>query len=866
MKTLKTVRSIQRRHVHSAAIVQPMKLTAVALAVAALFMAGSAQARFDIPTGANPSPLFGATPFSQRLLSFEEFGSQPLPVNAPAHSLPDPGGCRGPANPAAYSRQFDRFLREPLYPAPARMANADSPNPWAATISECLGRPVTGVAEGRPPGENFAHQRWDEFYPEVYFQSAVAGVRPNSGLRDDMQLHRYSVGEFGPGGLYHNPSGLPGFDGTTRGVQSRFNPSLPPQDPLHVWGPDGTLPPKLLMARYGSPILFRNYNALPIDESANGGFGKNTISTHEHNGHHPAESDGFAGAYFYPGEYYDYRWPMVLAGHDTINKDATDPRAGAPLCADPRPGFCASPGAIRKIPGDWREIMSTHWFHDHMIDFTAQNVYKGNNAMMNYYSSVDRGREPASLAEAQGNAATPGYGCHYADPNNVNLCLPSGSGLDWGNRDYDVNLVVTDKAADAEGNLWFNIFNSDGFLGDVATVNLVFKPFMEVRARKYRFRILNSSVSRFWKIALVDRHDKQVPFYMVANDGNLMEHAVPFPNAESPEGLPPLSVSERYDIVVDFSQFKEGDKLHFVNLLEHADGKTPKREIALSSVLSGQYAQGGCPATCDPLVGKFMEFRVHAMQPGQVDLSMNPADYVEGKKTMIPPHRFTHEELAHAKERTFSFNRGGDVKPWTIATDGGASFNASSAEGVFDRVSAAPERDSVEIWHLRNGGQGWSHPVHIHFEEGQILRRGGKEPPAWEKGARKDIYRIGPLDPDSVDVAIRVREFVGTYMEHCHNTTHEDTAMLLRWDSQNPGQTVAIQTPFPTWDGVTYVDSNTTDVPTFKSGQATNFARGFAKPEVAGGAATPAPDTSPAGIEDFLRWIGDAFARLLARN
>ncbi len=37
--------------------------------------------------------------------------------------------------------------------------------------------------------------------------------------------------------------------------------------------------------------------------------------------------------------------------------------------------------------------MSTHWFHDHMIDRTSENVYKGNAAMMNYYSAIDRGKE-----------------------------------------------------------------------------------------------------------------------------------------------------------------------------------------------------------------------------------------------------------------------------------------------------------------------------------------------------------------------------------------------------------------------------------------------------------------------------------------
>ena len=56
----------------------------------------------------------------------------------------------------------------------------------------------------------------------------------------------------------------------------------------------------------------------------------------------------------------------------------------------------------------------------------------------------------------------------------------------------------------------------------------------------------------------------------------------------------------------------------------------------------------------------------------------------------------------------------------------------------------------------------------------------------------------------SVDLFIRFRDFAGTYVEHCHNTQHEDHAMLLRWDLTLPGQTVAIQTPEPDWTGVLY--------------------------------------------------------------
>ena len=84
--------------------------------------------------------------------------------------------------------------------------------------------------------------------------------------------------------------------------------------------------------------------------------------------------------------------------------------------------------------------MSTHWFHDHMFTFTSQNVYKGNAAMFNIYSSLDRGDELFN--------------------HGVMLRLPSGSsnGKGWGNRDYDVNLMFNEKAFDASGQLFMDIF------------------------------------------------------------------------------------------------------------------------------------------------------------------------------------------------------------------------------------------------------------------------------------------------------------------------------------------------------------------------------------------------------------------------
>jgi hypothetical protein len=307
-----------------------------------------------------------------------------------------------------------------------------------------------------------------------------------------------------------------------------------------------------------------------------------------------------------------------------------------------------------------------------------------------------------------------------------------------------------------------------------------------------------------------------------------MEHAIPFPNAQSND-LPIQAIAERHDIIVDFAQFPVGTKLYMVNTLEHDDGRKPKNVVPLADILNGTYVVtadgGGCTDHClsgDTTVGKVLEFRVQSYSG--TDLSMNPADYEVGKKTMIPLVKITDAELAAATHRTFSFGRGGSPgtatdgrnTPWGISTDGGTTFNAD-----LNRVSAAPETmgGGWEIWHIINGGGGWAHPVHVHFEESQYLLRSdgpGTEriPPLWEQGARKDMYRvsnlgIGPLGlPESsmeIYAAIRFREFAGTFVEHCHNTTHEDKAMLLRWDNEHPGQTVRIPTPIPDWDGVTYV-------------------------------------------------------------
>jgi FtsP/CotA-like multicopper oxidase with cupredoxin domain len=656
----------------------------------------------SIPTGLPPSPLFGVLPFSQPMPRADVFQRHPNPFS---------------------------FLK----PAPMEESNQTM-----QAVDPALGG-GQGPIEGRPPGPIWAHQRFNEFLPRVAVEATQKGAVTNHVYNPDVPSKLNS------GILASDP------------IPLKFHPQMPTQNPLRVWTFNGTIPPKLVLARYGEPILFRHHNGLPVDVKQNGGFGVHTISTHEHNGHHGAENCGFTGAYYYPNQFCDYHWPVVLAGHDSINVDATDPRAGSP----------DGSGGINKIPGDWHETMSTHWFHDHMFSFTSQNVYKGNCALMNIYSSLDRGNE--------------------AIVDGVNRCLPSGTTKDWGNLDYDVNLMLADKAWDNNGQLAFDIFDFDGFLGDTMTVNLAYLPYFEVEARKYRFRILNASVSRFFKVALANSSGNAVPMTQIANDGNLLPHPVVLTSLDE------QGIGERYDIVVDFSTVTVGQKIWMVNLCEHQNGKKPAADLTLAQALSGQSA--------DPCVGKFLEFRV-VRKPLHKDVSVVP-------QTLIPNPDLS--KIPVARERVFEFTNGGKDTiidrrtafpgPWKIKTDGGEAFNAD-----FGRISAAPKLGTREIWTLKNGGGGWDHPIHIHFEEGRILTRDGKASnvPPWERG-RKDVYRLHPAG--TMTISMQFRDWGGMYMEHCHNTMHEDNAMLLRWELDDGGAPFMrpLPTPIPTPQGVTFV-------------------------------------------------------------
>jgi FtsP/CotA-like multicopper oxidase with cupredoxin domain len=679
-----------------------------------------------VPTGTPRSPLFGAQKFSTPLprLALQT----PLPLTKdPATGnavFPAAFGER-PAKRLSYHTDFSANSADPQF------------------INPLSGR---GPIEGRPPGEIFAHQRWDEFFPKVGYVMTLGQIAPNN----------------------------------------RFHPNFPAQNPNSVWcygtgrNVPGTLPPPLFKGRYGEPILTRIYNNLPLIRASNdSGFGINETQVHFHNAHNGAESDGAAKVHHFPAR------STITAGAPhwpgATNTQATDPRASGP----------DGHGGLVNVAGDFRELQGTMWFHDHRFFFTAENVYKGNFAMVNYYSGPDRGNELLN--------------------DGVNLRLPSGSMLDFGNIDFDVNLIVSDAAFNPNGQLFFDIFTTDGFLGDVPMVNLAYAPFMDVLPRKYRFRILNACMSRFWKLALAGPTGAAVPFQFICNDGNLVVNPIPLTTLDH------QGTAERDDIIVDFSAFAVGTKIHLVNQLQmRDDGRGPQQDLTLAQALAGN--------ANDPCIGPIMEFRVASSvqsvdAPGftyfagtAVDQSVVPAVLTQ----QIPI-------VAPVRTRLVEWGRSGNgdsrnpatgqctpdcpetaTFPWTVRINGQEAHSMNA-----NRISLlVPKAGEIEHWTYVNGGGGWDHPIHLHFEEGVTIDRGGDPIPATESLVRKDVWRLGSTGKRQVTFQIQFGEYGGSYVNHCHNTVHEDFALLMRIQLltgvAGTPQAAATPTPNPTPDAVVF--------------------------------------------------------------
>jgi len=432
------------------------------------------------------------------------------------------------------------------------------------------------------------------------------------------------------------------------------------------------------------------------------GFGVNRMTTHLHGGHHPSRSDGFPdniNSFFddnktsrfhrfvsEPGQSYDYCYPLLDPGFSTHEADATE-----------RP--------------------STLWYHDHFFDFTGPNVYRGLAGFFLVFDDLDTGNEATGLMLPSNKFTSQGV---------TNDVGP-----------FDIPLVLQDKRVDSFGRLIYDPLDHDGFLGDTFFVNGAVQPYLaNVQRRKYRFRFLNGSNARFYRIFLTNSSGQTFPMDQIATEGGLL--AAPIRNIQSFQIAP----AERVEVVVNFKDFPDKTNLFLENRLAQDDGRKPGDVLSRGTQLLQLRVQGTSPAA----------------DPSQVPNVLRQFAAISA------------QELAGARRREFKFER----------TDGAWAINGRFAD--LEHALTTSVRNRGEIWHLDSGG-GWAHPVHIHLEFMRILSRDGKLPPLNERDgmAKKDTIVIG-ADFGNVDLFIKFRDYPGAFVFHCHNIEHEDMRMMARMD------------------------------------------------------------------------------------
>jgi len=451
-------------------------------------------------------------------------------------------------------------------------------------------------------------------------------------------------------------------------VVHSFHPELPPNV---LWGYDGQIPGPTFVAystvypppgKAGTPHLIRFVNDLPENDPVR--IGEPITAIHRHGGFQHAEDDGYPLDTFCEGQSRDYF-------------------------------FANAPDA-----GLLQNEHATNWYHDHAIDITAENVYRGLAGFYLYFNKLDTGNE--------------------TDPPPA-LGLPSG--------EFDIGLVLQDRRFDRNGFLVYDSFDHNGFIGDKFCVNGLIQPYLKVKRRKYRFRILNGSNARVYQLYLSNGQS----FIAIGTDSNLLERPVAVKSIR-------ISPAERVDVVIDFKD--ASSEAFLVNRLQQTDGRKPDDLVSPGTPLLKFAVQNG--AVNDP----------SRVPPVLLPVTLGP-------KQLLPQVKV---------QRRFKFDRSHGA--WTV---NGEFFDEN-------RINAKPKLGVPEIWIFESGG-GWVHPIHTHLSEFFVLSRDGKSPPVLEQG-RKETVLIGGDVGREVKVLIKFDD-IGRFVFHCHNVEHEDMRMMGQFEVQS---------------------------------------------------------------------------------
>ncbi|WP_309648540.1 multicopper oxidase domain-containing protein [Nocardioides sp.] len=542
---------------------------------------------------------------------------------------------------------------------------------------------------------------------------------------------------------------------------------------------NGVFPGPMINAEYGKPVIVRFINRL--HENPYGldrqDFGAPDCSflTHLHNGHTAPESDG--------NPHYAYTaGPRSTSGYEPT------------LWVDNL--YLNWPAG-----GDEREKQSFFWFHDHRMNHTGSNVYKG---LVGLYPIYDP-KNGKDVGDERRGLRLPGVRRTNVDGSfDVDYDIP----LAFSDVSLDDGTTTHHDAHDSEfpeagnprthpewwGKTFYRHFPNHGFVGDVFTVNGTAYPVLDVKRRKYRFRFLDASVSRIYEFKLMSstqgprsavslglegdelQGQWRIPdgqqcmrFTQIATDGGLL----PTPIVRDSFELWP---AKRREVIVDFTKFldgsptTQGDIVYLTNVMKMSTGR----------MWDNSTRSLPDPAYQVPVLA----FRIGNVAP---DDSRIPTTQMRA----LPPLPKNWKTLM-SDRMVFEVKRGqagGEIE-WLINGEEFDPLNdiRSLRNPAGRSPLAQPRKGTFGLWELRNGGGGWVHPFHLHMEEHRTVMRDGRDvtltPDAAhpDDASREDLVAMDP--GESVIVYRGFRDFTGPYVAHCHNLAHEDHAMMFGWSIQ----------------------------------------------------------------------------------
>ncbi|MGH3352128.1 MAG: multicopper oxidase family protein [Nocardioides sp.] len=279
---------------------------------------------------------------------------------------------------------------------------------------------------------------------------------------------------------------------------------------------DGVFPGPTLETRRGQAVTVRHTNSLALP-----------TATHLHGGHTPAESDGWPTDLLVPPGFETRRAHHADhgSGHSSDHSGGQDPMA------DPK-------AQVRTGKRDYRypleQPAATLWYHDHRMDFTGPQVWRG-------------------LA-----------GFHIIrDDEEDALALPRG--------EREIPLMIADRSFAEDGSLRYPALDPEllgepgvedrymaGVLGDVILVNGAPWPEAEVDAAQYRLRLLNASNARRYALSLRTEDGQPVKLTQIGSDGGLLAEPVDHDEIT-------MASAERFDVVVDFRSLAPGTTVELRN-------------------------------------------------------------------------------------------------------------------------------------------------------------------------------------------------------------------------------------------------------------------------------------------------------------